>query len=244
MNQAFENYVSNYDLNDEEIKYKYLHSYRVKNLADILSQNFSEEDRYLANIIGLYHDIGRFEQDKKFNSFYDDSTFDHANYGVKLLIENNIIRQIPVEEKYYNIIEKAIKNHNKYKIEEGLTPKELLHAKIIRDADKLDILTSRSKGIALKKDINFNDNEFKIRESIINNFYSNKQIEINKQDKTPRTTAEKIIIYLAMIFDLNFDKSKDYLVKNNILNNLYNRLQNKDKYKEYFDYINKYLEKR
>ena len=44
MNQAFENYVSNYDLNDEEIKYKYLHSYRVKNLADILSQNFSEED--------------------------------------------------------------------------------------------------------------------------------------------------------------------------------------------------------
>ena len=41
-------------------------------------------------------------------------------------------------DQYDNIIKKAIYNHNKYKIEENLNDVELLHRKIIRDADKLD----------------------------------------------------------------------------------------------------------
>jgi putative nucleotidyltransferase with HDIG domain len=82
----------------------------------MIAQNLSEEDKRLAHIIGLYHDIGRFEQDKVFNSFYDIKTFDHGDYGVEVLFEQGLIREIPIEEKYYKIIEKAIKNHNKYNI--------------------------------------------------------------------------------------------------------------------------------
>ncbi|WP_216649420.1 hypothetical protein, partial [Shigella sonnei] len=36
----------------------------------------------------------------------------------------------------------AIKNHNKFRIQEGLNEQELLHCKIVRDADKTDIFVS------------------------------------------------------------------------------------------------------
>lgn len=243
MEKVFEKYVKNYDMNDKEINYKYHHSYRVAKFSDMISQNMSKEDKKLAHIIGLYHDIGRFEQDKLFNSFYDVKTFDHGDYGAKILIEDGLIKEIPIEEKYYKIIEKAVKNHNKYEIEKGLTEKELLHAKIIRDADKLDIITTKSNGIALQSDINLNDEKFSVRDSIKENFYQNKTIKRTKENIN-KTTSEIIVFYLALIFDLNFDISKKYLLENKILDNLYNRLKNKDKYKEYFDYIKDYLEKR
>ena len=44
--------------------------------------NLSKTDKELAKIIGLYHDIGRFEQDKRYDSFNDKKTFDHGDYGV------------------------------------------------------------------------------------------------------------------------------------------------------------------
>ena len=51
-----------------------------------------------------------------------------------------MIREFVLNNEYDSIIYKAIKNHNKYKIEEGLSEKEKLYSKIIRDADKIDII--------------------------------------------------------------------------------------------------------
>ena len=84
MNKALENYIKNYDMTDQDIKYKYNHSYRVMKKSEYLSNklNLSKTDKELAKIIGLYHDIGRFEQDKRYDSFNDKKTFDHGDYGV------------------------------------------------------------------------------------------------------------------------------------------------------------------
>lgn len=49
-----------------------------------------------------------------------------------------MIRDFVDDSKYDDIIRKAIYNHNKYEIEDGVTEQELLHCKIIRHADKLD----------------------------------------------------------------------------------------------------------
>ena len=82
MKEAFEKYVQNYDMQDPDIEYKYKHSYRVmafaKDLATKLELN--EKDIELATIIGLYHDIGRFEEDKRFDSFGVHNSFDHGDY--------------------------------------------------------------------------------------------------------------------------------------------------------------------
>ena len=236
MEEALKKYIKNYDTSDPDIKYKYYHSYRVMENSSVLAEtlNLSETDKTLALIIGLYHDIGRFEQDKLYDTYNDNKTFDHADYGVKVLFEQNLIKQIPVEEKYYNIIEKAVKNHNKYKIEEGLSEQELLHAKIIRDADKIDILYAASEKLLVPKSLDYQDEIFEVSDDIKRQFYSKKTIKRSTK-QVPKTNSEKIISYLALVFDLNFKESAKYLLEKNILENLYEVIKNKEKYKEYFD---------
>lgn len=232
MEEALKKYIKNYDTSDPDINYKYYHSYRVMENSSVLAEalNLSEQDKKIALIIGLYHDIGRFEQDKLYDTYNDIKKFDHADYGVKVLFEQNLIKQIPVEEKYYRIIEKGVKNHNKYKIEEGLSEQELLHAKIIRDADKIDILYAASEKLFAQKSLDYQDEIFEISNDIKKQFYSKKTIRRGR-----KTNSEKIISYLALVFDLNFKESAKYLLEKNILENLYEVIKNKEKYKEYFD---------
>lgn len=97
-----------------------------------------KENTKLAKLIALLHDIGRFEQVKQTSDFLDNQGFDHADFGVEVLFDKNLIRDFIEDSKYDDIIRKAIYNHNKYEIEDGVTEQELVHCKIIRDADKLD----------------------------------------------------------------------------------------------------------
>ena len=242
MNQALETYIKNYDMNDPDIKHKYNHSYRVMKNSEFLANklNLSEIDKKLAKIIGLYHDIGRFEQDKRYNSFNDSKQFDHADYGVEILFKQNIIKQIPIEEKYYHIIEKSIKNHNKYQIEENLTKEEMQHAKIIRDADKIDILYAASEELLTPKALDLTKDKEDIRESIKKEFYKEKTIKTSSL-MGKKTESEKVLSYLALVFDLNYKFSADYILEHKIIDNFYNNLKDKEKYKEYFEHINKYL---
>ena len=88
-------------------------------------------------MIALLHDIGRFKEIHCTNGF-DSVGFDHAAYGVKLLFEDNLIRDFIADSSYDEIIKNAIGNHSRIAIQDGLGDRCLLHAKIIRDADKLD----------------------------------------------------------------------------------------------------------
>lgn len=241
ISKAFEKYTKKYDMEDMDINYKYYHSYRVMEYSNYLSEklNLSKEDKRLAIIIGLYHDIGRFEQDKLFDSYVDTKGFNHGDYGETILIEQELIKEIPVEEGYYSLIAKAVKNHNKYDIEKGLDEHELFHAKLIRDADKLDILNYMSLGKFRKKSFDYADNSFNIRDEIKEEFFKKQQIHI--KNKPNKTNSEKAVIMLALIFDLNFKETAEYILENKIIENLYNILINKENYKEYFDLATKYL---
>ena len=92
MKEKFLNYVSNYNMEDYHIKYKYNHSIRVATICQALasSLNFNEEDTYIIKTIGLLHDIGRFEQ-LKLTGSYNDTEFDHAAYGAMVLFKENLI---------------------------------------------------------------------------------------------------------------------------------------------------------
>ena len=138
--ESFKEYLKDYDIEDGNIKLKIRHTYEVVNKSEYISKGLglNQENIELAKLIALLHDIGRFEQVKQTNDFLDSKDFDHANYGVKVLFEDNLIRKFIENNKYDNIIKEAIYNHNKYKIEENLNDAELLHSKIIRDADKFE----------------------------------------------------------------------------------------------------------
>ena len=140
--QEFLNYVANYDANNSHIKRKIDHSLRVMQISKKIAENLelSQEEINISTLIGLLHDIGRFEQMKVYKTFNDEKSIDHGDLGVEILQKNNYIRKYIEEDKYDKIIYTAIRNHNKFQIEEGLKEKESLFSKIIRDADKLDIL--------------------------------------------------------------------------------------------------------
>ena len=90
----------------------------------------------------MLHDIGRFEQVRLYHTFNDGKSVNHAEIGVKILFEDGLIREFIEDKQYDEIIKIAILNHNRQAIETGLTERQLLHSKIIRDADKIDIYYS------------------------------------------------------------------------------------------------------
>lgn len=142
MLEEFKKYVSNYDLSNPKIKLKYDHSMRVMKLANRYAKklNFSSEDVELATMIGLLHDIGRFEQVRVYNSFVDRDTVDHADLSVDELFDKNKIKLFCDNESWYPIIKIAIKYHNKFELPDISDERTLMHVKLIKDVDKMDIL--------------------------------------------------------------------------------------------------------
>lgn len=147
--QAFARYVRQYNAEDEKILLKIRHTYRVAEISEKIAVNLglSAHDVDLAWLIGMLHDIGRFEQLRRYGTFVDAESIDHAHFGAELLFEDGLIwdyvEDCSVEEEQrigdVNVIRTAIWNHNAYRIEEGLDERTLLFCKIIRDADKVDI---------------------------------------------------------------------------------------------------------
>ena len=160
--KEFIKYTEKYNLKDENIKRKQGHSLRVMEISKQIATNInlSEEQIQIATLIGLLHDIGRFKQYTEIGLGDNLEGFDHGDYGAKTLFEDGIIRNFIETSKYDEIIRKAIKNHNKFAIEEGLTEEELLFAKIIRDADKIDILYESI-------DIYYKNNEEEVNKSVL-----------------------------------------------------------------------------
>ena len=137
--EALENYLDGYERENDKVKLKIIHTYGVVECSRKIAEGLklSEEDCKLAQIIGLLHDIGRFEQLKSYDSF-EPETMNHAAHGVKILFEEGTIRRFVKEDKWDGIIKMAIARHSDYSLQGITDERELLHAQIIRDADKLD----------------------------------------------------------------------------------------------------------
>lgn len=233
MIDEFINYVSNYDLNNIKIKLKYDHSIRVMNLMMKYAKElgFASYEVKLASVIGLLHDIGRFEQLKEYDSFNDKETIDHATLGVKLLFEDNLIKKFWSNKDDYELIKFAIKNHNKLNIEKCNNEKFLKYAKLIRDTDKIDILYVYGVSDELK----VRSENISISKPILNCIKDNKTVSYdlinNKNDE--------LSVSFSYIFDINYDIClKEFLYNLNIL---YNKLEYKEKFKEIYMLINEYV---
>ena len=216
--RIFKEYVSGYNLDDGKILLKYNHILRVaeisKNMA--ISLKLSEEDIKLAELIGIFHDIGRFEQIKVYNTFVDRDSINHGEYGVKVLFDDKLIEKFNIDEKYYHTIRSAILNHNRTAIvTDGLNENEILHCRIIRDSDKLDIFhvlltedTIDSYGIESLEDETFSD-------EIVREFKEDHHIDYGKR----KTFGDKWVAHMTYIYDFNFKssyrvmKEKEYIIK-------------------------------
>lgn len=233
---AFDDYVMTYDMNEQMISYKYNHSYRVTHQSEEIARdlNLSEEDKNLSSIIGLLHDIARFRQWTKYKSFTDADTFDHGDEGVKILFDENEIEKYNIDKEDYEIVKKAVKYHNKLSYEQStLNDRENMHVKIIRDADKIDIIYSFSTNRLLELD----EDDSKISEKVSEDFMNHKSI--TKTDI--KNKNDRILMLIGLIYDLNFDYSYDKINKEEYVDKIYGHLKNKEIFKPYIDEIKKYM---
>ncbi len=193
----FDKYSSNYDMTNDKIKYKYLHSYRVVSYMNRIAkeEKLNKHDLYLAQVIATFHDIARYEQAAKYNTFYDVMSFDHGDRGAEIMLENDWISTFVDNDEDKNIVIKAIKNHNKFEIEEGLTDRELYFAKMIRDADKLDIMKMQY--------IEPEQERSEIRDDVAESVMNHEQYRRNRET-IEMNYSTKLCMMLGFIFDFNF----------------------------------------
>lgn len=232
---VFKKYTDNYDTSDEKIKLKVDHTYRVAALSERIARSLGlgDDDTNLAWLIGMLHDIGRFEQLKNYGTFSDAESIDHAHYGVELLFEDGIIEKFvgenaakdlkgtkdlketavksENEEKEtkeiseLDILRTAIWNHSAYHVEEGLTDRVKMFCNIIRDADKIDILKV-NYDVTLEVIYDVTTEELKnsgVTDEVMKAFMEHHAV-LRSLKKTP---IDNLVGHAALVFELVYNES-------------------------------------
>ena len=221
--EALENYLDGYERENDKVKLKIIHTYGVVECSRKIAEGLklSEEDCKLAQIIGLLHDIGRFEQLKSYDSF-EPETMNHAAYGVKILFEEGTIRRFVKEDKWDGIIKMAIARHSDYSLQGITDERELLHAQIIRDADKLDncrvklenpietMLGVPEEAVGMSE----------ISREVMQQFENQTSVLL----ETRRTKMDYWLSYLAYFFDINFKVTYEIINDNHYVDKLIGRI--------------------
>lgn len=135
----FNRYVFEYDLNDEQIKLKVIHTWKVVQAADAIAQslNLDPAQKRQVHLAALFHDIGRFEQVRQYHTFFDAQSIDHAALGAQILEQEHFLDQLD-DRTRAQIIE-AVRVHNRLNIPDDHQGFQRILDQIVRDADKVDI---------------------------------------------------------------------------------------------------------
>lgn len=229
LHKAFMRYALNYDLKDPRIGLKVSHMYRVEKIARFIASKLglSSELVEVADAIGLLHDIGRFYQIKCFGTFADHESIDHAEASNIVLFDEGHLEEIvgkKMAASYGELIRKAIYHHNKIALPEDtadFTSEELTLAKLIRDADKIDIfkilLESDCRVIFKLAD---GANPGGLSPEIEEAFYKKGLIDYRLR----KSYVDDCVTKLAYVFDFNFGVSCQLLLKTRYLERLVDNL--------------------
>lgn len=229
---AFAEYVRNYDPSDEKIKLKIDHTYRVAGLCQRIAESLglSEPDVDIAWLLGMLHDIGRFEQIRRFGTFNDAQSVDHAEFGADLLFKEGLIRkfaegyyeecelarsgneeteQIIKNNEHHNkdtgLLEMAIRQHNKYRVKEDLTERQRMFCDILRDADKVDIFKVNAD-IPMEIIYDVTTEELKngvITKEVLESFYKKETV----LKSVRRSAVDHIVGHISLLFELVYKES-------------------------------------
>ncbi len=123
----------------KNVRLKKDHSERVVQEILLIAEGLGldEKARRLAAVMALFHDIGRFEQYARYRTFVDNKSENHAALGVKILRQHQVLDCLPASVA--DLVCRVISYHNRAALPEDETGECLFYARLLRDADKLDI---------------------------------------------------------------------------------------------------------
>jgi hypothetical protein len=246
----FLEYVGQFSSSDyftqDNIERKIEHTGRVCENILLLakSEKIGEEGSRLADTIALFHDLGRFEQFVRYKTFVDSESVDHALLGVKILKRMGILSHLLPKEKY--LILKAVEYHNRLEIPECLKSSRdlLFYSKLIRDADKLDILRILSEsykegetGRNPAYELYLPDTEG-YSETIIQDILNKRMAKI----RDVRNVNDLKLLRLSLIYDLNFPTSFAILKEHKYLSTVISSLAESEEVNIIRKFIEDYLD--
>lgn len=243
----FTEYVKTFKYADNNLQQniclKEEHTRRVcKEIVSIGEQVGLDEDKLLiAEIIALFHDIGRFEQYDLYRTFSDKKSEDHAELGIKVLKKYKVLTQFDASTK--DLILCSIKHHNKPKLPNLETDTCLFFSRLIRDADKLDILNILTDYYHRKDrkhngtlELNLPDNP-----GISPEVY---QALINRQIvdmKHVRNLNDFKLLQTGWVFDINFQPTSDRIKECRYMEMIHDVLPESKEIEEIFDIVHSAL---
>jgi len=115
------------------------HTHRVgdemRYLADRLK--LSVPNKMIALATALLHDIARFPQFARYRTYNDCRSINHSQLGVDELLRLKVLDTLSDPERRYILT--AVQHHGAVDLPADLSGETLLHCRLIRDADKIDI---------------------------------------------------------------------------------------------------------
>lgn len=222
---AFREYTEKYDSSEEKIRLKIEHTYRVAGLCRQIAQalKLSEKDTELAWLSGMLHDIGRFEQLRRFGTFIDDQSIDHARYGAEILFGTEgkgegIIRDFTEDASEDELLYTAIYHHSAYRIPEGLDERTERFCHILRDADKIDILKV-NVDFPLEEIYNVSSRELRtcaVTPEVLQSFEEEHAV-LRSLKKTP---VDNVVGHISLVYELVYPVSVQLVKKQGYLEKL------------------------
>ena len=246
MHKWMTDYMKSFYTDDEEVQrgilIKETHTgYVTSNCVELAKDlKLSTHDIELAEIIGLFHDVGRFRQYKIYKTFNDADSEDHADLGVKVISELEFFKKLSAED--FEVVHFAIQQHNKKELDENSDERKILFAKIIRDADKLDIYRVLEPYLSddnLDKMPNFiKSTDPNISPDFVQNFFDGNQADYNKI----RTYGDRKIVRLMWIYNINFKWTMKKILERGYIEKVISNLPIDDKIQKGIDRLKNYVE--
>jgi len=144
LEQWFQGYCRTFATPDAEdqgnFTLKETHTYEVCAIITRIARDLSLDRNQvlLAGAVALFHDVGRFSQYQRFKTFKDNLSVNHAALGASVLLEKCVLDSLTKTER--ELVVRVVTLHNVFSLPENLDNDSLLFLKMVRDADKLDIM--------------------------------------------------------------------------------------------------------
>jgi putative nucleotidyltransferase with HDIG domain len=208
------------------LELKLSHSLRVaahcRSIAE--AERLTENDQEAATITGLYHDIGRFEQFIRHATFLDARSVNHATLGAEILTKGPFLSGLDPDTAAAIIA--AVQHHNVQDLPVDLAPRHALLGRIVRDADKLDILDIFCDYLDHRHVDRNEAMELGLPDTP---GYTPEVAELVLAGRTIPHAIRRVyndvkLCYAAWVFDLNFAESLAILNKKGIIDRIFSHL--------------------
>jgi len=250
MKEWFSEYTRSFYSNNKEdqknivLKIEHTHNVCLNMIAIARSLDLDDSSARLAETAALFHDIGRFPQYAEYKTFRDADSKNHGLLGVKTLMKENVLSELPDHER--ELILNTVKFHNAYAIPSKQGTEEIFFLKLIRDADKVDIFRvfneyydSPAEQRASATAFGVPDTPEYSREML--SCIARKQIASYSDI---RTENDFRLMHLSWVYELHFNVSLQLIQNNNCINNFMHNLPQTEEIRAAMAILQEYVHER